>query len=157
MLFTDIESSTRLWEAEPGSMAAALRIHDEIMRSSIEAAGGYVFKTVGDSFCAAFSTAPAAIDAALNAQRAIGAYAWPTSLPIKVRMGLHSGSCEERDRDYFGPVVNRTARLEGAAHGGQVLVSGVTAELTAGAAGVFLRDLGPHRLKDLGLPNRFFS
>ena len=157
LLFTDIESSTRLWEAEPGSMAAALRIHDEIMRSSIEAAGGYVFKTVGDSFCAAFSTAPAAIDAALNAQRAIGAYAWPTSRPIKVRMGLHSGSCEERDRDYFGPVVNRTARLEGAAHGGQVLVSGVTAELTAGAAGVFLRDLGPHRLKDLGRPEQVFQ
>ena len=58
LLFTDIEASTRLWEAEPRSMAAALRIHDEIMRASIEAVGGYVFKTVGDSFCAAFRTAP---------------------------------------------------------------------------------------------------
>jgi class 3 adenylate cyclase len=108
LLFTDIEGSTRLWEAEPGPMAAALRRHDHIMRSAIETAGGYVFKTVGDSFCAAFRTAPAAIDAALSAQRAIGSHAWPTGRPIRVRMGVHSGVCEERDGDYFGPVV--TAR-----------------------------------------------
>jgi predicted ATPase/class 3 adenylate cyclase len=160
LLFTDIQGSTRLWEAEPETMAAALRRHDEILRSAIEGAGGFVFKTVGDAFCAAFSTAPAALDAALDAQKALGGQAWPTSRPVRVRMGLHTGVCEERDADYFGPVVNRAARLEAAAHGGQVLVSGATAELLAGrqfAAGVRLRDLGPHRLKDLGRAEQVFQ
>ncbi|MGO8959554.1 MAG: ATP-binding protein [Streptosporangiaceae bacterium] len=157
LLFTDIEGSTRLWEAEPGPMASALRHHDEIMRSAIESAGGYVFKTVGDSFCAAFRTAPAAVQAALTAQRAISARAWPTTRPVTVRMGLHSGVCEERDGDYFGPVVNRAARLEAAAHGGQVLVSGVTAELASDVRDISLRDLGLHRLKDLGRPEQVFQ
>ncbi len=158
LLFTDIEGSTRLWEAEPEPMAVALRRHDDIMRGSIEQAGGYVFKTVGDAFCAAFSTPQAAVGAVLAAQRAIGAESWPTSRPVRVRMSLHTGVCEERDADYFGPVVNRTARLEAVAHGGQVLVSGTTAELLAGlAAGVGLTDLGQHRLKDLGRPERVYQ
>ncbi len=157
LLFTDIEGSTRLWEAEPGPMAAALRRHDEILRSAIEAAGGYVFKTVGDSFCAAFRTATAGVEAAISAQRAVDAQAWPTQWPIRVRMGLHSGVCEERDGDYFGPVVNRAARLEAVAHGGQALVSGVTAELVSEAQDISLRDLGLHRLKDLGRPEQVFQ
>ena len=134
-------------------MAVALRRHDEIMRSSIEQAGGYVFKTVGDAFCAAFGTAQSAVGAVLASQQALCTQAWPTSRPVRVRMGLHTGACEEREGDYFGPVVNRAARLEAAAHGGQVLISGVTADLLADALppGVSLRDLGPHRLKDLGL------
>jgi predicted ATPase/class 3 adenylate cyclase len=157
LLFTDIQGSTRLWEAEPEEMAAALRRHDEILRAAIEAAGGYVFKTVGDAFCAAFATAPAAAEAVMESQRKLGAESWPTSRPITVRMGLHTGACEERDGDYFGPVVNRAARLEAVAHGGQVLVSGATAELLSGAmpGGTGLRDLGLHRLKDLGLPSSF--
>ena len=129
LLFTDVEGSTRLWEAEPEAMARALRRHDEMLRAAIEQAGGYVFKTVGDAFCAAFSTPQAALDAVLAAQRALAAEPWPTRRPILVRMGLHTGVCEERDNDYFGPVVNRAARLEAVAHGGQVLVSGATAEL----------------------------
>jgi predicted ATPase/class 3 adenylate cyclase len=159
LLFTDIEGSTRLWEAEPDSMAAALRRHDRIVTSAIEQAGGYVFKTVGDAFCAAFWTAPAALTAALSAQHALGAQDWPTSRPVRVRMGLHSGVCEERDGDYFGPVVNRAARLEAVAHGGQVLLSGATAELLSDTlpAGVALRDLGSHRLKDLGRPEQVFQ
>ena len=159
LLFTDIEGSTRLWEAEPEPMAIALRRHDAIMRTAIEAAAGYVFKTVGDAFCAAFETAQLAAEAAVAAQRALGAEQWPTSRPIRVRMGLHTGVCEERDGDYFGPVVNRTARLEAVAYGGQVLVSGVTAELLSDAlpAGVSLRDLGLHRLKDLGRPEHVFQ
>ena len=156
LLFTDIQGSTKLWEAEPGPMAAALRRHDEILRTAIESSGGFVFKTVGDAFCAAFETAQAAVAAALAAQQELGAQAWPTSRPILVRMGLHSGACEERDGDYFGPVVNRAARLEAAAHGGQVLVSGTTADLLAGSlpVGAGLRDLGLHRLKDLGRPEQ---
>jgi predicted ATPase/class 3 adenylate cyclase len=159
LLFTDIEGSTRLWEAEPDPMAAALRQHDQIMRGSIERAGGYVFKTVGDSFCAAFGTAQSAIDAVLAAQRALSAQSWPTSRPVLVRMGLHTGACEERDGDYFGPVVNRAARLEAVAHGGQVLLSGVTADLLADLLppGVTLRDLGLHRLKDLGRPEQVYQ
>jgi predicted ATPase/class 3 adenylate cyclase len=159
LLFTDIVGSTRLWEAEPAQMASALRRHDDILRSALEAAGGYVFKTVGDAFCAAFETAQAALEAALAGQRELGAQAWPTSRPILVRMGLHTGATEERDGDYFGPVVNRVARLEAAAHGGQIVLSGVTAELlTAGLPdGARLRDLGLHRLKDLGRPEQVFQ
>ncbi len=164
LLFTDIEGSTRLWEAEPEPMATALRRHDDIVRGAIEQAGGYVFKTVGDAFCAAFSTPQAAIGAALTAQQAIGAEDWPTSRPVRVRMALHTGVCEERDADYFGPVVNRTARLEAVAHGGQVLVSGTTAGLLGGVGlggalpgGAGLTDLGKHRLKDLSGPEQVYQ
>ena len=164
LLFTDIEGSTRLWDAEPEEMAVALRRHDEILRNAIEHTGGYVFKTVGDAFCAAFSTPQSAVSAVLEAQRAIGTEDWPTSRPVRVRMALHTGVCEERDADYFGPVVNRTARLEAVAHGGQVLVSGATAELLGGSgtvavmpAGAGLTVLGQHRLKDLGRPEQVFQ
>jgi predicted ATPase/class 3 adenylate cyclase len=159
LLFTDIQGSTRLWEAEPGPMGAALRQHDEILRSAIESAGGYVFKTVGDAFCAAFATAQAALEAVLAAQQALGNETWPTHRPIRVRMGLHTGVCEERDNDYFGPVVNRAARLEAVAHGGQVLISGATAELLSDSLpeGVSLRDLGMHRLKDLGRTEHIYQ
>lgn len=159
LLFTDIQGSTRLWDAEPERMAAALRRHDGLLRTAIESAGGYVFKTVGDAFCAAFWTPEAAVTAALAAQRALTAEIWPTTRPLLVRMGLHTGACEERDGDYFGPVVNRVARLEAVAHGGQVLLSGATAELAGQtlAEGVGLRDLGLHRLKDLGRPEHVFQ
>jgi class 3 adenylate cyclase len=159
LLFTDVEGSTRLWDAERDAMAAALRRHDEIMREAIEQAGGYVFKTVGDSFCAAFSAARAGLDAALAAQRNLAAQSWLTSRPIVVRMGLHAGVCEERDGDYFGPAVNRVARLLTVARGGQVLVSGVAAELLSDELpdGVDLRELGTHQLKDLSRPERIYQ
>ena len=159
LLFTDVEGSTRLWEAEPEAMAQALRRHDKLLRAAIGRVGGFVFKTVGDAFCAAFATPQAALDAVLDAQRALATERWPTGRPIRVRMSLHTGVCEERDNDYFGPVVNRTARLEAVAHGGQVLVSGATAELLSETlpGGVALRDLGLHRLKDLGRPERVFQ
>jgi class 3 adenylate cyclase len=159
LLFTDVEGSTRLWEAERDAMAIALRRHDEILRDAIEQVGGYVFKTVGDSFCAAFSAARAGLDAALAAQRTLDAQAWPTSRPIVVRMGLHAGVCEERDGDYFGPAVNRVARLLTVASGGQVLVSGVAAELLSDELpeGVGLRELGTRQLKDLSRPERIYQ
>jgi class 3 adenylate cyclase len=159
LLFTDVEGSTRLWDAEREAMAAALRRHDEILRDAIEQAGGYVFKTAGDSFCAAFSAARAGLDAALAAQRNLAAQSWPTSRPIVVRMGLHAGVCEERDGDYFGPAVNRAARLLTVAGGGQVLVSGVAAELLSDELpdGVDLRELGTHQLKDLSRPERIYQ
>ncbi|HEY5171956.1 MAG TPA: adenylate/guanylate cyclase domain-containing protein, partial [Acidimicrobiia bacterium] len=118
LLFTDIEGSTRMWDAHPADMQVALARHDVLLREAIDAANGYVFKTVGDAFCAAFDTAADALQAAVVAQRTVGAAPWPASTPIRVRMGLHSGTCEERDGDYFGSVVNRAARLEAIAHGG---------------------------------------
>jgi predicted ATPase len=159
LLFTDIEGSTRAWEAHSEEMKVALARHDEILRDEIERAGGFVFKTVGDAFCAAFRTAPSALAAAVACQSALRAERWPEATPIRVRMALHSGECEERDGDYFGPVVNRTARLEAIAHGEQVLLSGVTAGLLADRLpdGLVLRDLGEHRLKDLGRPEHVFQ
>lgn len=159
LLFTDVEGSTRLWEADRDAMAPALRRHDEILRDTIEQAGGYVFKTAGDSFCAAFSSARAGLDAALAAQRTLAAESWPTSRPIVVRMGLHTGVCEERDGDYFGPAVNRAARLLAVAAGGQVLVSGAAAELLSDEMpdGVGLRELGTRQLKDLTRPERIYQ
>ena len=140
-------------------MRDAVRRHDALLRSAFVEHGGHVFKTVGDAFCAAFSAPQAALDAVLDAQQAIVTQSWPTRRPVRVRMGMHTGVCEERDNDYFGPVVNRTARLEAIAHGGQVLVSGATAGLLSETLpeGVTLRDLGPHRLKDLGRPEQVWK
>src|SRR5437773_4998314 len=101
-LFTDIEGSTRMWEAHPRAMQAAIARHDALLREAIETNGGYVFKTVGDAFCAAFLTAPEALQAAIEAQRALTAAIWNGTGPIKVRMALHTGAAEVRDNDYFG-------------------------------------------------------
>ena len=122
-LFTDIEGSTRLWERNPKAMSEALVCHDEILRTAIEAHNGHVFKTVGDAFYAAFSTGPQALSAALDAQRALHHAEWKETRPLRVRMALHTGAAEERAGDYFGPSLNRVARLLSAGHGGQVLMS----------------------------------
>src|SRR5215218_6381787 len=159
-LFTDIEGSTRLWERDSSAMQQALARHDEVLRSAIKANGGFVFKTMGDAFCAAFPTVPEALEAVLSAQLALlvdvdqgeaGA--------LMVRMALHTGSAEERDGDYFGPPLNRVARLLSAAHGGQIILSSPAQELVRDQlpVGVELRDLGEHRLKDLARPERIFE
>src|SRR3954452_23762044 len=106
-LFTDIEGSTRRWEADPEAMRAALVLHDETLRSAIEAHGGWLFKHTGDGVCAAFGSARAAIDAAVQAQRTLG---------LPVRIGIASGEVQERDGDYFGPTLNRVARIMAAGH-----------------------------------------
>ena len=129
LLMSDIEGSTRLWEEHPAEMALALRRHDLLLRQTIEAHAGYVFKTVGDAFCAAFPTAAQALAAASEVQQLLGREQWPAPVGLRVRMAIHSGECEERDGDYFGPTVNRVARLEAIAHGGQVVVSGTSIEL----------------------------
>jgi predicted ATPase/class 3 adenylate cyclase len=153
-LFTDIEGSTRLWEAAPKAMRTALARHDEVLRGPIERHGGYVFSTGGDGFGAAFGRAGDALDAAREAMGQLGAETWPDRAPIRVRMGLHTGEAEERDGDYFGPAVNRAARLMAVAHGGQVVCSDVTAGLVEG---VELVDLGEHRLRDLDRPVRVWQ
>ena len=158
-LFTDIEGSTRRWQQDARAMAAAVARHDVLLHEAIADQGGVVFKTVGDAFCAAFATAPPAIAAALAAQRALAVEAWGEIGEIRVRMGIHVGESEERDNDYFGPAVNRVARLMSAGHGGQILLSLPAAELGRDTlpATVQLRDLGEHRLKDLSRPEHIFQ
>jgi predicted ATPase/DNA-binding SARP family transcriptional activator len=155
-LFTDIVEGSRAWEEHPELMRAARRRHDELVREAVTGRSGYVFKKLGCAFASAFSEAGAAIAAAVEGQRRLSAEEWPTAAPLLVRMALHSGSSEEHDGDYFGPAVNRTAQLLSLARGGQVLVSATTTALAADAlaAGVFLRDLGEHLLRDIGWRER---
>jgi len=150
-LFTDIEGSTRLWQAAPDAMQAALARHDAIVRHGVDARGGHVFKTAGDAFCAAFATPWHALEAALAVQQTLRAEAWPAQAPIRVRMALHTGAAEMRDGDYFGPPLNHVARLLSAGHGGQTLVSSVTCELCHDRLpdGAAIKSLGEHSLKDL--------
>ena len=155
-LFTDVEGSTRLWEQYPREMQGALERHDRILHTAITAAAGGVVKTTGDGLMAVFADAGAAVSAAMSAQRALAAEPWPATCPIRVRMGIHTGDAEARGGDYFGPAVYRAARIMAVGHGGQVLLSGVTAGLVEAGlpAGRTLRDLGQHRLKDLGRAER---
>jgi predicted ATPase/class 3 adenylate cyclase/DNA-binding CsgD family transcriptional regulator len=159
LLFTDVEGSVRLWEADRDVMAQASARHNRMVREQIEAAGGQVFKTVGEAFRAVFADPSAALASAVAVQRAVGAEPWPPGSLIRVRVALHSGACAERDGDYVGPVVNRVAGLLAAGHGGQVLVSGAAQELLAGRLpdGIGLEDLGEHSLKDLGRGERIFE
>jgi predicted ATPase len=154
-LFTDIEGSTRLWESEPAAMQAGLARHDAILRATIDGQGGYVFSTSGDGLAAAFQAASAAVAAAMGAQDLFWREEWPTSRPLRVRMGLHTGEAQWRDGDYFGPALNRAARLMAAGGGGQILCSAATAGLVEGQ--VSLVDLGEHRLRDLDGPLRVFQ
>src|SRR6266550_8766891 len=99
-LFTDIEGSTRLWEDHPDAMEVALARHDVLLRGAIEGAGGVVFKTVGDAFCAAFTAASDCVDAAAGAQLALQDEVWPVPVTIRVLMAVHTGECTQRDDDY---------------------------------------------------------
>jgi len=136
-LFTDVEGSTRRWESDADGMRIALAAHDETLRNAIEAQGGWLFKHTGDGVCAAFASPRSAVDAAVAAQR---------ELELPVRMGIATGEAELRGDDYFGPVLNRVARVMTAGHGGQILLAESTAVLMSG---VDLVDLGPRRLRDL--------
>jgi predicted ATPase/class 3 adenylate cyclase len=155
-LFTDIEGSTQRWERDRDAMNAALARHDALLRAAISAHGGDVFKTVGDAFCAAFVTAGDAIAAARDAQRELQRTDFSAIGGMLVRMALHTGAAEERDGDYFGPAVNRVARLLSIGHGGQVLVSRTSADLLQGELPeeIGLLDLGAHQLKDLARPEQ---
>ena len=151
-LFSDIEGSTPLWEREPNQMQLALERHHAILHESIAACGGHVFKTVGDAFQAAFDVSSQAVRAALAAQRALAAEVWPTSTPVRVRMGLHAGHARAQADDYTTThTLNRVARMMSAAHGGQILLSEAVAELIRDdlPAGLSLRDMGHHHLKGL--------
>jgi predicted ATPase len=144
-LFTDVEGSTRRWEADAEGMRVALAAHDEVLRRAIEAHGGWLFKHTGDGVCAAFASPTSAVDAAVAAQR---------ELQLPVRMGIATGEAELRGADYFGAVLNRAARVMVAGHGGQILLAESTAVLLTG---VDLVDLGPRRLRDLPNPVGVFQ
>ncbi len=151
-LFTDIEGSTRLWEAASEVMPGCLARHDELLRSVFDRHGGQVFATGGDGFAVAFGRAADAIDAACEALQALEGEQWPPGAEIRVRMGIHTGEATERDGDYFGGAVNRTARLMALAHGGQALCSGTTLGVVEDPPPTL--DLGEHRLRDLLTPVR---
>jgi predicted ATPase len=158
-LFTDVEVSTRLWDQEPDAMGAALARHDEILREGVVAHGGHLVKGRGDGVHAVFETADAAVRAAVACGLAMNAAQWVVSEPLRVRIGIHTGVAELRDGDYFGSAVNRAARLEGIAHGGQIVCSQATADLVRDTLpdGVALMDLGEHRLRDLSRPERVYQ
>jgi predicted ATPase len=144
-LFTDLEGSTRRWEADAQAMRAALVVHDKALRTAIEAYDGFLFSHTGDGFVAAFASPMSAVNAAIDAQR---------ELQLPVRMGLATGEAELRDGDYFGTVLNRAARVMAAGHGGQILLADSTAGLLSG---VDLLDLGPRRLRDVPTPVGVFQ
>jgi predicted ATPase/class 3 adenylate cyclase len=151
-LFTDLEGSTPLWEQHPDLMQVVSARHDELLRTVFEGNGGRVVKTMGDGLHVVFASPADGIAAALAGQQAIATELWPAEVgSIKVRMGLHAGEGRAREGDYYGPDLNRAARVMGIGHGGQVLVSGTTAALLRGRLpdGAELIDLGLHRLKGL--------
>lgn len=158
-LFTDIEGSTKLWETHQPAMRLALAQHDALLRQAIEARNGVVFKTVGDAFCAAFASASEALQAALAIHLALQSATWGATGPLRVRIGLHTGSAEERENDYFGPTLNRVARLQSLAYGDQILLSQTTYHLVIGQLPdqVSVKDLGSHRLKDLQAPEQIWQ
>jgi class 3 adenylate cyclase/tetratricopeptide (TPR) repeat protein len=150
-LFTDIEGSTLRWERNRAAMEEAVRLHDRLLRAVMVAHGGHVFKTVGDAFCVAFSLPEAAARAALDGQLELRAADFSAVDGVRVRMAIHTGTADERDGDYFGPAVNRVARLLGLAHGEQILLSAVAAGLVGANPpdGSSLVALGAHALKDI--------
>ena len=128
-LFSDIEGSTERWERHRAQMKRAVERHEELMQAAIAGQDGYIFKMLGDAFCAAFRTVPEALNAAIAAQRALHAEDFSMVGELKVRMAIHTGLADERGGDYFGPTVNRVARLLSIGSGGQILVSGAAADL----------------------------
>jgi predicted ATPase len=145
LLFTDIEGSTRRWEADADAMRIALEKHNQLLRDAVDAHGGNVFNYTGDGMCAVFSSPRSAVDAAVAAQLA---------LELPVRMGIATGEAELRGGEYFGTVLNRTARVMAAGHGGQILLDGPTASLISG---VDLISLGSRRLRDIAKPVDVFQ
>ena len=153
LLFTDVEGSTRLWAADAESMSASLRMHEGIVREAVASHGGVVFATAGDSFAVAFSRASAAVEAAVEIQRALADAAWGEGPVLRVRVGIHVGECEERDGNYYGPTVNTAARVSASGHGGQVIITEAVRQSTTVPAD----DLGEHELRDVGGLFRLFQ
>src|SRR5262249_53099073 len=148
-----------LWEEQPGAMTAALARHDVILRSAIEGSAGRIVKTTGDGMMAVFGQSGQAVAACVDGQQALAAESWGATGALRVRMGLHVGEAQRRGDDFFGPTVNRTARIMAAGHGGQILLSSAAAALATDRlpAGASLRDLGEYQLRDIGRPERVYQ
>jgi class 3 adenylate cyclase/tetratricopeptide (TPR) repeat protein len=157
--FTDIEGSTARWERDGVAMQDAVRRHDAIVQAAIVQGGGHVFKTVGDAFCSAFAAPEDAVAAMLAAQQGLNAAYFSTVDGLRVRTAIHTGTAEMREGDYFGPALNKVARLLAIGHGGQVLLTAETAALVDGTlpADVSLRELGAYHLKDFTRPQRLYQ
>ena len=155
-LLTDIEGSTRLWQAHPDAMRTALASHDAILHAAIEAAGGTTVKSTGDGVLAVFDDAAAAVRAAVDAQRRLAASSWADLGPLRVRMAVNSGPVQPRGNDFFGPPLNQLARLLAIGHGGQILVTEASRLLfdQSDVREFDLADHGEHRLRDLDRPVR---
>ena len=159
-LFTDIEGSTALLQRVGEDVyARVLADHHGLIRSALAGHGGREMDTAGDGFFAVFSSARACVAAALEMQQALGSHRWPGGEQVRVRMGMHAGEAQQTATGLVGLDVHRAARIAAIAHGGQVLVSQTAAALADGALppGTGLRDLGWHRLKDLGRPEQIFQ
>jgi len=158
-LFTDIEGSTQRWERHGDAMRSAVERHDAIVRRAIETNRGHTFKTVGDAFCAAFDDSADALAAAAAAQHELAKEGFADVGGLRIRIGVHSGQAVERNGDYFGPVVNRVARLMSIGHGGQVLISESVREQVSDRLphDATLVDLGIRRLKDLTKPEHVWQ
>ena len=156
-LFTDIEGSTRLAQRVGAAFAELIETHRRILREAF--VEGVEISTEGDSLFVAFDDAVTAVRAAAAAQRALAVHPWPADAAVRVRMGIHTGHAVASDGNYVGLDVHRAARIAGAGHGGQVLLSGATHALVARDLPVDLavRDLGEHRLKDLALPEHLYQ
>lgn len=161
-LLTDLQGSTRLWEDGCESAAVAIARHYQLLEAAVSLHGGVrpVEQGEGDSVVAAFTTASDALAAALDVQRAFAEEVWPENRDLRVRIALHTGEARLRDEaNYFGPTIIRCARLRSIAHGAQTLLSDATRDLVVDQLppGLTLRDLGSHRLKDLGRPEHVWQ
>jgi predicted ATPase/class 3 adenylate cyclase/DNA-binding CsgD family transcriptional regulator len=158
-LFTDIEGSTRLLQEHPVAYRAALARHDQLLAQAVAAHGGTIFQRGGDAIRAAFSSPAEAVQAALRGQVALRQERWGLPTPIRVRMALHSGEAEIQGDQYFGVALHRCARLVSSAHGGQTVLSAITAGLIREALppDAALKDLGEHQLRDLAYPERIYQ
>lgn len=153
-VMTDVVGSTALWESHGDEMRAALEVHDRLVHGAVESAGGRVFKHTGDGMIAVFEEADRAVAGALDAVEALTGVAWGATGPLQVRVSVHAGAASEREGDFFGPPVNKVARINGIGHGGQVLISDVARQLMSRPSGI---DLGVHQLRDLSEPVRLWQ
>jgi predicted ATPase/class 3 adenylate cyclase/DNA-binding CsgD family transcriptional regulator len=158
-LFTDVEGSTAMVRRLGDAYAGVLADHHRLIRAALAAQGGEEVVTQGDGFFAVFASPRACVEAAVQAQRALASHAWPAGERVRVRMGIHSGEAAQTSAGFVGLEVHRAARIAAVAHGGQVVVSAAAAALLAGSlsAGVWLKDLGLHQLKDVGRPEQIFQ
>ena len=158
---SDIDGSSEMWSADPAAMAEALVRHDELIADCVERRGGRFLKSIGegDSSVSVFDSATSALEAAVAATRALSVERWPNDLHVAGRFGLHTGEAERRGTDYGGSAIALAAQIRGQAEGGQIILSSVTAQLVAGhlPAGCELVDLGPHRVRGRGEPERIHA